>query len=77
MATIHISNRALNQSARQAINDVHGDPVWGIAEAVINAFTAMRHMESQHRPHNSKGRQEPERYTHSRTWYRDNQLRVH
>jgi hypothetical protein len=49
MATIHISNRALNQSARQAINDVHGDPVWGIAEAVINAFTAMRHMESQHR----------------------------
>lgn len=49
MATIHISNRALNQSARQAINDVHGDPIWGIPEAVINAFTAMRHMESQHR----------------------------
>ena len=49
MSIIHISNRALNQSARQAINDVHGDPIWGVPEAVINAFTAMKHLEPHHR----------------------------
>jgi hypothetical protein len=49
MATVHISDRKVNKSVRKAINEIHGDPIWGYVEATINAFSAMRHMQPRER----------------------------
>jgi hypothetical protein len=44
-----ISKRAIEESARVAINEIHGDPIWAYVEMVLNAFTAMRKNDTYHR----------------------------
>ena len=54
----NIQDRTIRRSVKEAISEIHSDPIYGYVGAVINAFTAMRHMPASERivhiflPHN-------------------------
>ena len=45
----NISDRVVKRSVKEAITKIHSDPIWGYVEAIINAFTAMRHLPADKR----------------------------
>ena len=40
----NIQDRLVGKSVKKAISAIHSEPIYGYVEAVINAFTAMRHL---------------------------------
>ena len=45
----NIQDRTIRRSVKEAISEIHSDPIYGYVEAVINAFTAMRHLPASQR----------------------------
>jgi len=45
----HISDREVGKSVKKAINEIHSEPLFGIVEASINAFSAMRYLQPKER----------------------------
>jgi len=45
----NIQDRLIGKSIKKAITAIHSEPVYGYVEAVINAFTAMRHLPPESR----------------------------
>lgn len=46
---VHISERTIRGSIRESLSKIHTDPIWAYPEGVLNAFTAMRHLDPHKR----------------------------